>query len=124
MDMSMDSYLDIDKIDDVDRVVWQTAVNALNDLHQKHGVDKMMKCDVCTSKTAEMTIARHFQKMVDKLKLKPPVETSTKDQQAIKALHHQLEILESAEKHNKEKIKQQKIALDKITWIAKHTGEG
>jgi hypothetical protein len=52
---------------DVSRNVHKIAVTALNDLHARHGIDKVIECDVCTSRTAEMTIARHFQKLQDRI---------------------------------------------------------
>ena len=37
-----------------------TAIKALNECHEKHGIKKIMFGDFCTSLANEMTIARHF----------------------------------------------------------------
>ena len=36
------------------------AIAALNESHQRHGIYDVMRCKFCTSRAAEMTIARHF----------------------------------------------------------------
>ena len=47
--------------------IWRTSIDALNDLHSRHGHDEVSKCTVCVSKTAESTIAKHFQPYQDRI---------------------------------------------------------
>lgn len=113
-----------DKVKDVDRVVWQTAIKALNDLHQKHGVDNVMKCNVCTSQTAEMTIARHFQKLIDQMKMEHQKELNKLAVPPMEELKHDIMLRANTEKIDKERIKKLQLALNKIAWISKHPVEG
>lgn len=113
-----------DIIKDVDRVVWQTAIKALNDLHQKHGIDDVMKCNVCTSQTAEMTIARHFQKLIDEMKTEHLKEINKSLIPSVKELKQNIMIRANTEKIDKERIQKLQLALNKIAWISKHPVEG
>ena len=47
--------------------IWRTSIDALNDLHSRHGHDEVSKCTVCVSQTAESTIAKHFQPYQDRI---------------------------------------------------------
>ena len=40
------------------------AIAALNEAHGKHGLKKILNCDFCTSLAAEMTIARHYEPVI------------------------------------------------------------
>lgn len=43
------------------------AIDALNEAHEKHGIEDVMRCKFCVSKSAEMTIARHFAPIFDEI---------------------------------------------------------
>ena len=47
--------------------IWRTSIDALNDLHSRHGHDEVSKCTVCVSQTAESTLAKHFQPYQDRI---------------------------------------------------------